>query len=286
MNLDTIKDITVDKLPGGMPDLTRYVTEFLVDYGIKLIGAIVVLIIGLWVIGKLTRASRKMMTIRNVDPSLRSFLGSLISITMKILLVIIMLSMVGVQMTSVIAILGAAGLAVGLALQGTLQNFAGGVIILLFKPFKVGDYIEAQGFSGTVSEIQIFNSLLTTPDNKVVFIPNGGLATGSLTNFSRMTTRRVDWVFGIAYGDDYAKAKALILAIIQADPRSLHEPEPFIALKELANSSVNIVVRVWVKTDDYWPLFFELNEQVYRQFAHAGISIPFPQMDVHLIQKK
>jgi small conductance mechanosensitive channel len=192
------------------------------------------------------------------------------------------LGMIGVEMTSFIAILGAAGLAVGLALSGTLQNFAGGVMILLFKPYKVGDVIEAQGYTGSVKEIQIFTTILTTPDNKTVLIPNGPLATGSLTNYSTQPTRRVDWTFGIAYGDDIDKAYDVLRRLISEDEHILPEPEPFMALSALADSSVNIVVRVWVNSPDYWAVFFKMNEQVYKVFAEEGLSIPFPQMDVHV----
>lgn len=169
-----------------------------------------------------------------------------------------------------------------MALSGTLQNFAGGVMILLFKPFKVGDYISAQGFSGSVKEIQVFTTMLTTPDNKVIIIPNGGLSNGSMTNYSKEETRRVDWTFGIGYGDDYDTAKAFILELIAEDDRILHNPEPFIALAELADSSVNITVRVWAKASDYWGIYFDMNEKYYKRAGKRGINIPYPQMDIHL----
>ena len=190
--------------------------------------------------------------------------------------------MIGIEMTSFIAILGAAGLAVGMALSGTLQNFAGGVIILLFRPFKLGDYIDTQGFAGTVKEIQIFNTILTTPDNKTVILPNGKLAGTSLTNFSTQENRRVDWKFGISYGDDVDTAKQLIRRLTGEDSRILIEPEPFIAVSELAESSVNFTVRAWVNAADYWGVFFEMNEKVYKEFNKEGLHIPFPQVDVHL----
>jgi small conductance mechanosensitive channel len=251
-------------------------------YGLKLLGAIVALIIGLWIIKAINGSARKMMKKSKIDPSLSSFLSNMVSILLKTLLIISVLSMMGVKMTSFIAILGAAGLAVGMALSGTLQNFAGGVMILLFKPFKVGDFIEAQGHMGVVKEIQIFVTILTTPDNKTVIIPNAGLSNNSLTNFSAQPLRRVDWTFGIAYGDDYDKAKEMILGLIKEDKRILDDPEPFIALSELADSSVNITVRVWVKGEDYWGVFFDMNEKFYKNAEKAGLSIPFPQLDVHL----
>lgn len=272
----------IEKFPLQLEALTHYASQLAITYGLKLLGAILALIVGFWLVGRLKSALVRLMERRDVEPSLRSFLKSFLSVALKILVIITVLGMVGVQMTSFIAMLGAAGLAIGLALQGTLQNVAGGVIILLFKPFKVGDFIEAQGYMGTVAEIQIFNTLLTSVDNKVIIIPNGGLATGSLTNFSKKDTRRVEWTFGIGYGDSYDKAEKVIQRLIDADSRILRDPEPFLALSKLNNSSVDIVVRCWVNAENYWPVFFEMNKNIYTQFADEGISIPFPQMDVHV----
>lgn len=266
--------------------LMNIFSEFALTYGLRLIGAIIALIIGFWLIKKLSKALKNLFEKREVDPSLSSFLLSLIIIILKILVIISILGMVGIQMTSFIAILGAAGLAIGLALSGTLQNFAGGVILLLLKPFKVGDFIEAQGFLGTVSEILIFNTILKTPDNKLIIIPNGPLANNSLTNFSAMPTRRVDWKFGIAYGDSFPKAKSVLENLLKDDIRVLNDPAPLIVLSSLSDSSVDITVRAWVSSGDYWPVFFETQEKVYDTFSREGINIPFPQMDVHLHQKK
>jgi small conductance mechanosensitive channel len=263
-------------------NLLEKLYDLLISYGPKFIGAILVLILGFWVISLITKAVARVMRNRDLDPSLQPFFRTLISVLLKVLLVVSVMGMVGIQMTSFIAILGAAGLAIGMALSGTLQNFAGGVMILAFKPFKVGDYIDAQGYSGTVNEIQIFNTILKTPDNKTIIIPNGGLATGSMTNFSSEPTRRVDWVFGIAYGDKFEKAKEVLHRLVQEDERILKEPEVFIALNELADSSVNIVVRAWVNASDYWGVYFDMNEKVYKTFDKEGLSIPFPQMDLHL----
>lgn len=257
-------------------------TEIFVTYGPKFIGAIVVLILGIWLIKLMVRGMNKMMDRSNIDPSLKPFLKTLSRTLLRALLFISVLGMVGVEMTSFIAILGAAGLAVGLALSGTLQNLAGGVMILLFKPFKVGDYIEAQGYSGTVKEIQIFNTVLKTPDAKIIIIPNGGLSNSSMTNYSAEETRRVDWTFGIAYGDDSDKAKKVLRDLLESDDRVLKDPAVFVAISALADSSVNFTVRAWVKSADYWPLFFEMNERVYKTFEKEGLNIPFPQMDVHL----
>lgn len=261
---------------------SEMITNFAVTYGMKLLAGIATLLIGLWIVSMLNALVRRMFDKSNVDPSLRSFLGSMISITLKFMVYITALSMLGVEMTSFVAILGAAGLAVGLALSGTLQNFAGGVMILLFKPYKVGDFIEAQGYSGSVKEIQIFVTILTTADNKTVLIPNGQLATDSLINFSTQERRRVDWTFGISYGDDVDKAYEVLKRLIAADDRILGDPEPFMALHTLADSSVNIVVRVWVESANYWPVHFAMNEAVYKTFPQEGLSFPFPQMDVHL----
>lgn len=273
-----------DKFPHQIENITAFISQIIVSYGLRLIGAVIALVVGFWVVGRIKAGLVKLMEKRDVEPSLRSFLRSFLSVALKILVIITVLSMVGVQMTSFIAMLGAAGLAIGLALQGTLQNVAGGVIILLFKPFKVGDFIEVQGFLGTVAEIQIFNTLLTTVDNKVVVIPNGGLATGSLTNYSKMDTRRVDWVFSISYGETYGKAEGVINGLIAADNRILQDPAPFVALSKLNTSSVDIVVRCWVNAQDYWPVFFDMNKNLYETFHQQGLVIPFPQMDVHIRQ--
>ena len=266
-----------------MENLSEQIYGIVMTYGPKLIGAIVVLIVGMWVISILRSALRKRFEKRNVDPSLRGFLNSIIGIGLKIMLWIAVIGMMGVQMTSFIAILGAVGLAVGMALSGTLQNFAGGVMILLFKPFKVGDYITAQGHSGSVNEIQIFNTILKTPDNKTIIIPNGGLSTGSMINYSAEPKRRVDFTFGIAYGDDVDKAREVLLKLIKADERIINDPaEPFIVVGELADSSVNLIVRVWAEAKNYWGIYFDLHEKVYKTFEKEGLNIPFPQMDVHV----
>lgn len=258
-----------------------------IRYGLKFILAIVVLIVGLIVIKWITKAMVRMMKKGNVNESLIPFLKSLTSILLKVMLVISVMGMVGIQMTSFIAVLGAAGLAVGLALQGTLQNFAGGVMILLFKPYEVGNFIEAQGFMGTVKEIQIFTTVLLTPDNRKVIIPNSPLATGSITNFSAMPTRRIDFSFGIGYADDIDKAKALLLKMAESDERVLKdENPPAVMVEALADSSVNLKLRVWLKSADYWDVFFDYTEGAKKQFDKAGISIPFPQRDIHVYNHK
>lgn len=260
--------------------------DIILNYGPKLIAAILVLIIGLMVVRMLTSGAVKIMQKRDLEPSLQGFLKSIINIALKVMLVITVLSMIGIEMTSFIAILGAAGLAIGMALSGTLQNFAGGVMLLIFKPFKVGDYIEAQGHSGSVHEIQIFNTILKSPDNKTIIIPNGGLSTGSMVNYSTEDRRRVDITFGIGYGDDVDKARSVIQKICDADDRILKDPALFIAVSALADSSVNLAVRAWVDAKDYWPVHFRLQEEVYKIFDQEGLNIPYPQMDLHLHQKE
>jgi len=263
-------------------NIIEKLTAMAVEYGPKLIGAVLVLIIGGWVIKSLINAFDRILDKRNTSASLKPFLKGIISALLKAMLIFSVLGMVGIEMTSFIAILGAAGLAVGMALSGTLQNFAGGVIILVFKPYKVGDIIDAQGHIGKVHEIQIFNTILKTPDNKTIIIPNTGLSNSSITNYTTEEKRRVDWTFGIAYGDDIDKTKAVIKQIADNDQRILKDPEIFIAVSELGDSSVNFAVRAWVNVADYWDVFFAMNENIYKTFAKEGLNIPFPQMDVHV----
>ncbi len=266
--------------------LFQKVAEMAATYGIQLLLAILVLIVGLMVIKSITKGAVKMMTRSKMSESLIPFLKSLISISLKLLLIISVLDMVGIEMISFVAVLGAIGLAVGLALQGTLQNFAGGVIILIFKPYKVGDYIETQGYAGSVKEIQIFTTTLNTPDNKIIIIPNSPIATGSLINYSAQPTRRVDFTFGIGYSDDIDEARKIILQIVESHDKTFSEPAPFVRVVELADSSVNFAARVWAKSSDYWDIYFDITEQVKKEFDKRGISIPFPQQDVHVYNHK
>ena len=252
------------------------------SFCVSLMGALAFLFIGFWVSKLIVKALRKMMVRKNSDPGLISFVSSLANIALKIMIIISVMGMVGIQMTSFIAVLGAAGIAIGMALQGTLSNFASGVMILIFKPYKVDDYIEAQGVAGVVKEIQIFNTIITTVDNKTIIVPNSALATNLLTNYSKQDKRRVDWTVGVTYGTDFKVARDSIMRILEADSRILKDPAPFISIIELADSSVNIVVRAWVNTADYWDVFFDFNNKVYATFNEEGIEFPFPQMDVHL----
>ena len=253
-----------------------------ISVGSKILLAIVVFLVGRWIVRRLNKLLAKILEKRHVEASLSTFVKSLVNITLTLLLIIVVIGVLGIETSSFIALFASAGVAIGMALSGTLQNFAGGVMILLFKPFKVGDTIEAQGQSGTVREIQIFNTIMATPDNKIIIIPNGGLSTGLMKNYSREATRRVDWEFGIAYGDDYTKARAVIARLLDADGRVLKDPAYFIALTSLGESSVNIVVRAWVNAGDYWGVYFDMNEKVYKTFAEENLNIPFPQLDVHL----
>ncbi|MBN1117578.1 MAG: mechanosensitive ion channel [Bacteroidales bacterium] len=262
--------------------ISDYLVTGVLTQGPKVLYALIALLVGLWVIKAILKITVKGLNRRNVDDSLKGFIKSFISVLLKTLLVVSVIGMLGIQMTSFIAILGAAGLAVGMALSGMLQNFAGGVMILIFKPFKVGDYISAQGHSGSVKEIQIFNTILKTPDNITIIIPNGGLSTGSMINFSAEDRRRVDLIYGIGYSDDIDKARGVILDVINANESILKDPEPFVKVVELGDSSVNFTVRLWVEAANYWDVFFYMQETVKKSFDKKGISIPFPQSDVHL----
>jgi small conductance mechanosensitive channel len=256
--------------------------DFAVDVVPDLLGALLILIIGLWVIRIGVKVIDKGMKKANVEESLRKFFRSFLAVILKLLLLVSVASMVGIATASFVAVLGAAGLAVGLALQGSLGNFAGGVLILLFRPFKVGDVIESQGFTGKVSEIQIFNTIMKTADNKTIIIPNGNLSNGNIVNYSTEANRRVDMTFGIGYSDDIVKARSVLGKILKHDSRVLADPEPMIVVSELADSSVNFSVRAWVVSADYWGFYFDMQEKVKLAFDENGISIPFPQTDVHL----
>ena len=246
-----------------LEEAIRSLVEHGSQLGFTIIKALIVFLVGRLVINLLNKLVRKILSKRDIDPSVKTFVGSLVNVSLTILL-------------------ASAGVAVGMALSGNLSNFAGGLIILLFKPYKVGDYIEAQGVGGTVKEVQMFHTVLGTVDNKVIYIPNGSLSSGVVTNFSNQTTRRVDWTFGVEYGSDYEKVKQVIESVLAKDSRILSEPAaPFIALTALADSSVNVVVRVWVNSSDYWGVYFDINKNIYATFNEVGIGFPFPQLTVH-----
>lgn len=250
--------------------------QLIMAYGPKLIAAIAIWIIGSWTIKIIIKGLRKAMEKRDYDISLKKFLMSLLSWSLKIVLIVVVLGTVGIETTSFAAILAAAGLAIGLALQGSLGNFAGGVLIMIFKPIKIGDYIEAQGESGTVKEIGVFTTKLTTPDNKEIIIPNGSLSNGNITNYSVEDTRRVDFTFGVGYDSDIKKTKEVILSVINSHPLILKDPAAAVNVSELADSSINFFTRVWVKKEDYWGVKFDITEQTKEALDAAGIEIPYP----------
>lgn len=268
-------NISWDKV---LSDLIGMATQFT----FKLVAAIIVFIIGRWLIGRLNGIFQQLLDKRKTDPSIRSFVKSFVNISLTVLLIVIVIDILGVKTTSLVALFASAGVAFGMALSGSLQNFAGGFMILLFKPYKVGDYIQALGAEGTVKEIQIFNTVLITADNKVIYIPNGKLSTDMVTNYSHQKTRRVDLIFNISYGDDYDRARNILQNILENDARILKTPAPLVALYKLNDNSVDITVRSWVTKDNYWDVYFYLNETVYKQFTENGIDIPFPQLTVHM----
>ena len=274
-----IKKLTTTPVSDWLPELVK---DYLVPFGLKLLAAIVVLVLGRWVIKLIKKWMANGLMSRHGDATMHSFLSNLVSVVLHFFLIMAVVGILGINTSSLVALLASAGLAVGMSLGGTLQNFAGGVLIVMFRPFKVGDFISAQGMEGKVSEIQIFNTHLLTMDNKEVILPNGALATGVMTNYSNQKTRRVDWVYSISYGDVYDKAKMVLRGLCDGDERILKSPEPFIELGKLNESSVDITMRVWVKVEDYWAVFFSMNEKVYKAFAHEGLNIPFPQVDVHM----
>lgn len=251
------------------------------DLGWTIIKALLVFIIGRFVINLINKLVKRVLSKRDIDASVKTFVGSLVNVILTILLIISVVGALGVQTTSFAALLASAGVAIGMALSGNLANFAGGLVILLFKPYKVGDYIESQGVGGTVKEVQIFHTILTTADNKVIYIPNGSLSSGVVTNFSHQATRRVEWIIGIDYGEDFEKAKSVIENLLNGDERILKDPAFLIALHALADSSVNVVVRAWVNSGDYWNVYFDMNKAIYETFNAQGIDFPFPQLTVH-----
>ncbi|WP_418509091.1 mechanosensitive ion channel family protein [Corallibacter sp.] len=261
---------------------TNTAVEFATEYGLKVIGAIVFWIVGSWIIKKIMNATKKLMTKSNYDESLQKFLINLLSWGLKILLVITLLGVLGVPTTSFAAVLAAAGLAVGMALQGSLGNFAGGVLLMIFKPIKIGDLIEAQGEIGVVKEIEIFTTKLTGLSNKEIIIPNGALSNGNIVNYSTEGTRRVDLVFGVGYESDIKQTKEVLMNVLTSHPKVLQDPAPAVTVLELADSSINFAVRPWSKTEDYWAVYFDVTEQTKEALDAAGIEIPYPhQVEIH-----
>lgn len=263
-------------------DIQALISDYAMPWGIKIVMALVIFYIGRMVVGIVVRVVKKLLLGRGIDEILVSFLTSIIRWVLLLFVIIAALSQLGVNTTSLVALLGAAGLAIGLSLQSSLSNFASGVMLIIFRPFTKGDFVEAGGAAGVIDTISIFTTTMTTTDNKEIIIPNGSILGNNIINYSARPTRRVDMVFGISYDDDIRQAKKLLEEIITADDRVLSEPAPVIALGELADSSVNFVVRPWAKSEDYWGLLWDTTETVKLKFDEAGLSIPYPQMDVHV----
>ncbi|MCI7645945.1 MAG: mechanosensitive ion channel [Bacteroidales bacterium] len=280
-------------LEAAVPAITRTQIDLLLDrlleFGISagkhILIAAIVYAIGRTIIGIINRVVARLLNRQHIDPSVQTFLRSMIKILLTILLIISVIGALGINTTSFAALLASAGVAVGMALSGNLQNFAGGLVILLFKPYKVGDWIEAQGVQGSVKEIQIFHTVLVQADNKVVYVPNGSMSTAVVVNYSRLDTRRVEWTIGIDYGEDVDKARAAILEALGREPLILADPEPTVALGALADSSVNLTVRVWTKTGDYWPVFNNGYRLIYDAFNAKGINFPYPNQTVHIVRE-
>lgn len=278
---DVAKDMA-SVLSSGRTDLIiERLIDLCISAGKNILAAVVVYIVGRFIISLIKRILLNMLERRKVEISVQTFLRSLVNILLNILLIISVVGALGINTTSFAALLASAGVAIGMALSGNLQNFAGGLIILFFKPYKVGDWVEAQGVSGTVSEIQIMHTLVTTADNKVVYVPNGAMSSSVIINYNRMETRRVDWIIGVDYGSDLEKVKAVVDELIRQDERILTEPAPMIALHALDSSSVNVTIRVWVSGKDYWNVYFDMNRRIYDEFNRQGINFPFPQLTVH-----
>jgi len=257
-----------------------------VEYGVKIVGALLVLIVGMWISKMIKKGIVRLMQKRGVDPTLITFCSSLLYMALQVFVIVAALEKLNIRTTSFVAILGAAGLAVGLALQGSLANFAAGVLMIIFKPFKVGDFIEAGGNVGSVQEISIFTTVLKSPDNKKIIVPNAQVTGSSITNFNALGTRRIDLTAGISYSDDLDKAQSVLEGILAADDRILKDPAPTVAVVEMADSSVNFVVRPWVNAADYWGVYFDTTKAIKQRFDKEGISIPFPQRDVHIYEHK
>ena len=265
-----------------MENILPVIQEYATFYGIKIIAALVILIVGRWIAGLLRKIVKKLLTKRNLDPTIVSFVASITYVALMVFVIIAVLARVGIQTASLIAVIGAAGLAIGFALQGSLSNFAAGFLIIIFKPYRAGDYVEAGGTAGIVEEVRMFTTRMRTPDNKIVIVPNSKVTGDNIVNYSAKDTRRIDLKFGVSYSDDLQKVKQILLDIVNNDSRILKDPAPQVAVLELADSSVNFVCRPWVNTADYWDVYFDTTEAVKKRFDAEGISIPFPQTDVHL----
>ena len=279
--------VATPEIPKSLSQLD-IVIQNLIDSGISagkhIIAAVVIFIVGRFLIKLINRLVASILQRRHIEISVQTFLSSLVNIILTILLIITVIGALGVNTTSFAALIASAGVAIGMALSGNLQNFAGGLIILLFKPYRVGDFIDVCGVQGTVSAVQIFHTILLTPDNKAVYLPNGSTSSSTITNYSREDKRRIEWTFGIDYGEDVGRARTAILSVITADARILPDPAPFVAVGGLSDSSVDIIVRVWVPTEEYWNVYFDMHQRVYETFNEQKINFPYPQQTVHLVQ--
>lgn len=279
--IESGKEVIEAVKTGKLDEFIEQVIIMGTEAGKSILLAAVVAIVGYYIVRFINNLVARILERRNVEPTVQSFLKSFINITLLILLILTVVGTLGVNTTSLAALLASAGLAVGMALSGNLQNLAGGIILLLFKPYKVGDYIDAQGVSGTVKAIQIFHTVLTTPDNKELFIPNGALSSGNITNYSKNDLRRVDMVVSVEYGTDTEKVKQVTQELLRNDSRILKDPAPFVAVNELGDNGVFFTIRVWVNGSDYWNVFFDTNERIYNEFNKQGIGFPFPQIQIH-----
>ncbi|MBQ5713315.1 MAG: mechanosensitive ion channel [Bacteroidaceae bacterium] len=279
--IESGKEVIEAVKTGKMDEFIEQIIILGTEAGKSILLAAIVAVIGYYIVRFINNMVARILERRNVEPTVQSFLKSFVNITLLILLILTVVSTLGVNTTSLAALLASAGLAVGMALSGNLQNLAGGIILLLFKPYKVGDYIEAQGVSGTVKAIQIFHTILTTPDNKELFIPNGALSSGNITNYSKNDLRRVDMVVSVEYGTDTEKVKQVTQELLRSDSRILKDPAPFVAVNELGDNGVFFSIRVWVNGSDYWNVFFDTNERIYNEFNKQGIGFPFPQIQIH-----
>lgn len=277
--------LVADATVGNLNLFLDKILDLSISAGKNILMALLVYIVGRFLIKLVRNLLENALVHRKLDPGVRTFMQSMLNIVLNILLIISVIGALGVNTTSFAALLASAGVAIGMALSGNLQNFAGGLVILVFKPYRVGDFIEAQGVQGTVREIQIFHTILNTVDNKEVYVPNGSMSNAVVVNYNRNATRRLDWTIGIDYGEDVKKASDVIREVLAADKRVLAEPAPFIAVGALADSSVNIVVRVWVNTSDYWGVHHETLQNIYNSFNERGINFPFPQQTVHLVHE-
>ena len=272
---------TVAGQSGRLEIMLQKLIDWSLNAGGRLLAALIIFIVGRFIIKFINSIVAKLLVKRHIDASIQSFVKSLVNILLMVLLIVAIISKLGIETTSFAALLASAGVAVGMALSGNLQNFAGGLIVLLFRPYKVGDWIECQGVAGTVRAIQIFHTILVTADNKVIYVPNGALSGGTIINYSTESTRRIDWVVGVEYGENFGKVEETVRRILQNDQRILQQPAPYVALNALDASSVNILVRVWVNNADYWGVYYDVQKRIYEVFNKENIGFPFPQLTIH-----